>query len=165
MKTSIYILLILTSSLLVKVSNAQVNICVWCASNMNLQPGWGPVGYEYADYYYLPAIEVYYNVPERQFIYEVKGNWIINKALPARLATFNLYHAHKVVINDVLPYFEHATYKAQYASLKNDHAQHAIRDSHDIRYTEAKLHTDRNVIATNHASSTTTDISKIVAIK
>ena len=41
--------------------------------NIDSQPIWGPTGYDYVEYYYLPDIEVYYNVPQHRFIYFERG--------------------------------------------------------------------------------------------
>lgn len=40
-------------------SEAQnINISI----NIGRQPAWGPVGYDYVDYYYMPDINCYFNV-------------------------------------------------------------------------------------------------------
>lgn len=36
--------------------------------NIDTQPVWRPVGYDHVDYYYLPDIDVYYDVAKRQYI-------------------------------------------------------------------------------------------------
>ena len=43
-------------------AKAQINLHI----NINQQPVWGPTGYDHVDYYYLPDINAYYNVPSRQ---------------------------------------------------------------------------------------------------
>ena len=52
---------ILVSCLSFKLVNAQVHLSV--GVNIGAQPEWGPVGYDHADYYYMPDICVYYDVP------------------------------------------------------------------------------------------------------
>lgn len=69
-------------------SNAQIQLGI----NINIsdQPRWRPAGYDYAEYYYLPDIETYYYVPQRQFIYMSNGRWVFVK--------YDLYDNNKVVI-------------------------------------------------------------------
>ena len=93
-------------------ADAQINI------NLGLQPAWGPVGYQHVDYYYLPDIETYYYVPNKQFIYLNNGKWIYSAGLPSRYRTYNLYNGYKVVVNEPKPYLRHATYKVKYAKYK-----------------------------------------------
>jgi hypothetical protein len=115
-------------------SNAQVKLNV----NVNLgsQPTWGPEGYDYVDYYYLPDIDAYYSVPQRQFIYLDGNRWAYANSLPPRYAGYNLYNGYKVVINEPKPYLRADVYRVKYAKYKggNGPKQIIIRDSHDQRY-------------------------------
>jgi hypothetical protein len=115
---------------------AQVRVNV----NIGAQPIWGPVGYDYVDYYYLPDVEAYYYVPERRFYYLEGGKWISGVALPERYHDFDLYHAHKIVINEPRPYLRHEIYRERYITYKGHHDDEFIRDSHDRRYWEIKEH-------------------------
>jgi len=112
-------------------TKAQVKVGV--NINIGSQPEWGPEGYEYVDYYYLPDIEAYYYVPRHQFIYLSGGRWIFAAALPARYH-YNLYSGYKVVINEPRPYLHHNVFQARYASYRGHHDQVIIRDSRDERY-------------------------------
>ena len=47
--------------------------------NISSQPVWGPAGYDRVQYYYLPGIDAYYNVPRREFIYRERGRWITSR--------------------------------------------------------------------------------------
>ena len=108
--------------------------------NIGLQPIWGPVGYERADNYYLPDIETYYNVKERQYTYMVNGVWVSSFSLPPNHRDYDLYGGHKVVINGSRPYLRNNLYRERYANFRNRHDQPAIRDSRDSRYFENKDH-------------------------
>ena len=44
-------------------AEAQVRINI----NIDMQPAWGPSGYDYAEYYYIPEINIYYDVLSRMF--------------------------------------------------------------------------------------------------
>ena len=50
---------------LVQPATAQVSVNI----NIGSQPVWGPVGYDYVEYYYLPDIDMYYHVPTQQYVY------------------------------------------------------------------------------------------------
>jgi hypothetical protein len=97
-------------------SLAQLNVNV----NIGSQPLWGPVGYEHVDYYYLPDIDSYYYVPQRQFIYLNAGNWVFGTALPSRYSGYNLYNGYKVVINSPQPYLHYKSIKLSMPALKGE---------------------------------------------
>ena len=78
MKKFFLILLVATGSIISKPATAQVSVGI----NIGSQPTWGPVGYDYVDYYYLPDIETYYYVPKHQFVYLSNGKWIFATSLP-----------------------------------------------------------------------------------
>lgn len=63
------LLLLLISFGYLSQQNADAQIRINANINIGNQPLWGPVGYDYVDYYYMPDIDVYYHVPQRQFIY------------------------------------------------------------------------------------------------
>ena len=50
MKKMILLMLLIGGLTIVQKAGAQINI------NLGLQPAWGPAGYQYVDYYYLPDI-------------------------------------------------------------------------------------------------------------
>ncbi len=108
--------------------------------NVGLQPVWGPVGYERADNYYLPDIETYYNVQNRQYTYQINGSWVTTYTLPPNHRDYDLYAGHKVVINGSKPYLRHDIYRDRYSNFRNRHDQSVIRDSRDNRYFENKDH-------------------------
>ncbi len=130
MKNSIVFLAILFISCFKFSAQAQVSINV----NIGTQPVWGPVGYDYVDYYYMPDIEAYYSVPRREYVYYDGGTWITSRGLPPRYSTFDRYGAYKVVINEPSPWLYHDRYRTQYVKYKGRHDQVVIRDSHDERY-------------------------------
>jgi hypothetical protein len=104
--------------------------------NLGSQPVWGPVGYDYVDYYYLPDIDAYYSIPERRFIYFDAGRWVFAASLPPRYARFDLYGSYKVVVNEPRPWLRADVYRVKYASYKkwDGPRQVVIRDAHDNRY-------------------------------
>lgn len=115
-------------------AGAQVKLSV----NINLQPDWGPVGYDHVDYYYLPDIDCYYDVPNHQYVYHSGNTWQRAAKLPARYGYYDVYKSYKVVVNQPKPYLHNNIYKAKYASYKGHAAEPIIRDSRDDRYRKAK---------------------------
>lgn len=112
-------------------SKAQVRVQV----NFGMQPEWGPSGYEYANYYYLPDIDVYYNVPRRQFVYQTRGRWEFASSLPYQYRGYDLYSSYKVVINDDAPYMRCDYYRGQYGRYRGYYGrQRIIRDAPRPRY-------------------------------
>ena len=129
--------LFLTSTL-----DAQLSISL--GFNIDRQPVWGPTGYDHAEYYYLPDIGVYYNVPEQRYYYNERGRWVGRATLPSRYRGFDLYNSYKVVINERTPYRNDAKYREQYASYKGRHDQQAIRDTKESKYFVNKNHPEHN---------------------
>ena len=127
-----YIFALIAAVLLSSTAFAQLSVSV--NFNVDRQPIWGPAGYDHVEYYYLPDIEVYYNVPQHRFFYSEGGRWRSGSSLPPRYRGYDLYNAYKVVVNEPKPYLNNATYKEQYSSFKGRHDQQPIRDSRDSRY-------------------------------
>lgn len=123
--------------LICKPAHTQVSVNI----NIGAQPVWGPVGYDYVDYYYMPDIEVYYYVPTHQFVYPTNGRWIFATSLPLRYRTYNIYSGYKVVINEPRPYLHFVTHKVKYAKYKgNNGRQVIIRNSNNPKYYVVKGH-------------------------
>ena len=116
-------------------ASAQVNI------NIGLQPVWGPVGYDYVEYYYFPEYEMYYYVPQRQYVYMDGGNWVFVNSLPPRIRTVNLYSTYKVVVNQPKAYLHFNEHRVEYVKYKHGGGnQVVIRDSRDPKYFVIKDH-------------------------
>jgi hypothetical protein len=135
MKKTIF-LVALIISMVGHQANAQVGVSV----NIGLQPVWGPSGYDHADYYYVPDVDAYYDVPAHMWVYQDGGVWVHRAALPGRYANFDLYHAYKAVVNVPQPWLHHDTYRSKYASYRGRHDQAVIRDSKDPKYFVVKDH-------------------------
>ena len=127
-----YVFALIAAVVLSCAVNAQVRVNL--NFNVDRQPVWGPTGNDHVENYYLPDIEVYYNVPQHKYYYQQKGRWISSSSLPSRNRHFDLYKAHKVVVNESTPWRNHVTNKDKYASFKGQHDQQSIRDSRDSKY-------------------------------
>ena len=115
--------------------NAQVKM-----SNLESQPIWGPIGYDYVENYYLPDIDAYYNVPQHRYYYYNNGGWRNGSNLPSRFTNYDEYTTYKVVVNEKEPWRNHKIYKEKYHSYKGRYDQQLIRDSKDEKYFVNKKH-------------------------
>ncbi len=100
--------------------------------NIGDQPEWGPAGYDYAEYYYMPDIETYYYVPRRQFVYMSGGRWVFSSTLPPRYANYNLYSGYKVVLPRHDSYRDFNDHRMRYSRYRNHYnRQEILRNRHD----------------------------------
>jgi hypothetical protein len=121
---------------------AQVHVGVHI--NIGSQPVWGPVGYDYVEYYYFPDIDVFYYVPTQRFVCWEGGKWIFRSSLPVRFHNYDLYTMHKEVINEDRPYLRHEYYMNKFMQYRGKHDQQIIRDSHDSKYFIVRGHSEHN---------------------
>jgi hypothetical protein len=136
------LLVLIVAVFLANTAAAQVHVNL--NFNVDRQPVWGPTGYDYVEYYYLPDIDVYYNVPQHRFFYNQRGRWISSSNLPPRYRGYDLYNSYKVVVNERTPWRKHNTYQEKYSSFKGRHDQQPIRDSRDSKYFVNKKHPEHN---------------------
>lgn len=133
------LLLVTIGSISAMHASAQVSVSV----NIGTQPQWGPVGYDRADYYYLPDVEAYYYIPRRQFIYLDAGHWVFAASLPGRYRGYDLYSGYKVVINEQRPYDHFYDHRDRYARYRNWRGrQECIRDHRGPRYDDRRRYDD-----------------------
>lgn len=111
MNKLILMALVASATVIYQPAKAQVSLQI----NIGSQPNWGPRGYDYVDYYYLPDVESYYHVPTRQFVYLERNRWVHRKSLPRHYRSYNLHQGRKVVINQPRPYLQHRVYQANYS--------------------------------------------------
>jgi hypothetical protein len=90
--------------------------------NVDLQPQWGPALYDYAEYYFLPELGIYYSVPDHVFIYPEGHGWKFSRILPPRYHA-DLYSTYKVVLNEPKPYLRHDYYATHYRDYSNIHQE------------------------------------------
>jgi hypothetical protein len=111
--------------LLAVAAHAQVSVTV----NIGSPPQWGPVGNDEVRYYYLPAIETYYDVHSSMFIFYSGGVWIHRANLPSRHRHYDLYSGYKVVMTGYhggSPYDDFHSHKTKYAKGYNGGSQQTI---------------------------------------
>jgi hypothetical protein len=118
--------------------------------NISDQPLWGPSGYDRVQYYYIPDVDSYYSVSERQYIYRDGSEWRHSASLPSRYVNYDPYHSYKVVINEEKPYLNNARHQEQFRGMKGKTDQQVIRDSHERRYVERKDHPEHDKWEKDH---------------
>jgi hypothetical protein len=137
MKKIILLFALFISSAMYKAADAQVNVRI----NIGSQPVWGPVGYDYVDYYYFPDIDVYYSVPLRQFIYFTGRNWMYAYSLPGMYRNFDPFRSYKVVINEPDPFYRNNYYRTKYMGYRGQYqSQPIIYNSRDTKYYVIENH-------------------------
>lgn len=133
MKKIILCVAIIFSAAAFNNTSAQIRLNV--NVNIGSQPNWGPTGYDYVDYYYLPDIETYYYVPKKKFVHlNPAGKWVFSNGLPHAYSGYNLYTGYKVVINEPNAYKYHKTHKVKYVGYKGNRSQGIIKNSNEAKY-------------------------------
>jgi hypothetical protein len=97
--------------------------------NIGMAPSWGPSGYSDVQYYYLPDVQAYYDVPSSMFIYYEGGSWIRRSYLPYKYRNYDLYHGYKVVLKDYhgnTPYMHYDQHRNTYAKGYQQGSQRTI---------------------------------------
>ncbi len=79
-------------------------------------PQWAPDYYPGVRYYYLPDIEVYYDLSLREFVYLNNGQWMYSRVLPPVYSYYDLYSGFVVVLNRNVyrPWMHHQFYISNY---------------------------------------------------
>lgn len=114
--------------------NININVNI----NLDKQPSWGPSGYDYAEFYYMPDLNIYYDVINSLFYYYSGGAWTSNQYLPYGYRKYDFYNMYKVVINERQPWLNNKTHKKSYSHYKGDKTQEPIRFSNNTKYNTSK---------------------------
>lgn len=79
-------------------------------------PQWAPPYYAGARYYYLPDLELYYDLSNREYIYLLNGRWRFSPYLPAIYQNYDLENCYCVVLNVQVykPWLHHQYYLSHY---------------------------------------------------
>lgn len=124
-------------------AQAQISVNI----NLGTPPQWGPAGYTDVQYYYLPDVEAYYDVPSARFIYFDGVTWIRRAHLPSRYRSYDLYNGYKVVMTDYRgnePYAHFKDHKIKYAKGYHGQAQKNIGEK------PGKGNSGKNVYSKSH---------------
>lgn len=140
MKKIFYLSLLFIGIGFAQPGNAQVSVSI----NIGSQPLWGPVGYDYVRYYYMPEIDVYYDVMNRRYTYYQGNRWVTKSKLPGRYKNFDIYRTYKVVLNDSNPWRYHSRHRNSYGRYAHNHTQVILRDVDRDRYRHSHGRYDRH---------------------
>ncbi len=79
-------------------------------------PQWAPPYYSGARYYYLPDLELYYDLSSREYIFLMDGRWNFSPYVPAMYRNYDLNNCFSIVMNvDVYkPWLHHQYYVSHY---------------------------------------------------
>jgi hypothetical protein len=105
-------------------------------------PVWGPVGYDEVEYYYLPDIQVYYDIRLAQYIYFGNGKWVRSRYLPSYCRNYDLHHGYKVVLADYhghSPYTHFHDHKVKYYKGYKGKPQKS-RGEYKVKYEDHDHH-------------------------
>jgi len=111
--------MVLSAFLFTSETKAQIRL----GFNLNLgggRPSWG-LQASAGDYYYMPEIDTYYDIPHRQFIYFQGNNWVTASSLPYQYRDYDLNRGFKVAINENRPYMHGDVYRNRYSSYYNNY--------------------------------------------
>lgn len=150
MKT-LKLIVIVMALFLAGTTQAQVSVNV----NIGSPPMWGPVGYSNVQYYYLPDVYAYYDIPSSMFIYQSGGVWVHRTYLPSRYRNYDLYNGYKVVMTDYhgnKPYVHYEDYKRRYAKGYHGPAQRNIGERPENGYSGTKGHSNRQYKESNQGN-------------
>ena len=114
---------------------AQVHVSV----NIDIHPAWGPSGYNYVEYYYIPEINVYYDLINRVYYYPYRNRWVSAMYLPEPYWYYDFYSLYKVVLNGVArPWRHNRNHIHLYSGYCYNYAQVPIYYMSDARYRLAR---------------------------
>ena len=127
-----FALILTCSAYTMQAQRVSVNI------NIGSQPAWGPVGYDYVDYYYMPDIDCYYSVNQGLFFYMNAGRWVGVRYLPYAYKNYDFYTMYKVVLVGHDPWMCNNRHRREYARYRGYRTQPVIRYSRDVRYRNSR---------------------------
>ncbi|MDR0836541.1 MAG: hypothetical protein LBN11_08200 [Tannerella sp.] len=121
------------------INKSEAQLQVHVSVNIDVQPAWGPSGYNYAEYYYIPELNIYYDVIHQLFHFIDRGRWISTRFLPVTYSYYDFYSLYKVVINNVLdPWRYNRNHQRLYYSYCYNYAQIPIYCMNDHLYYRAR---------------------------
>ena len=109
------IILVVFGLMFFTASQAQVSVNL----NFGTPPVWAPAERVETQYYYLPEIDSYYDLPAQRFIYLRNGRWIRSEKLPTRYSNYNLRGGKVIHLTDYrgnAPYKYHKSHKIKYVA-------------------------------------------------
>jgi hypothetical protein len=108
------LLIAITIAVLATPANSQAQVYAYAGPGQ--VPSWGPAGHAQVRYYYLPDLQMYYEVPTAQFIFFNRGHWVATRHLPPVYRSYNLHAGPKVMLryNGPYPYEGFGVHRQRY---------------------------------------------------
>jgi len=105
-------------------TKAQVSVSV----NIGTPPAWGVYGCDDTRYYFIPDIDIYYDVWYGYYWYLDNGAWVYTTILPHRYRYYDFYNGYKVVLGyrGNTPYRYYHDHCNRYYSYRNYHGPRQI---------------------------------------
>ena len=98
-------------------------------------PVWAPAKAVATQYYYLPDVDMYYDVPAERFIYVKNGKWVRAERLPVAYRGYDLKKGQVIYLTDYRgnsPYLFHKNHKVKYKGKKYKSAKKVyVSGKHD----------------------------------
>ncbi|MBC7524655.1 MAG: hypothetical protein H7239_09480 [Flavobacterium sp.] len=117
--------------------NAQSQVTV----TFGKPPVWAPAKPADVQYYYLPDVDTYYDVPSSKFIYQRNGKWFRSAALPAQYRNYNLKGGNVVYLTDYKgnePYKFHKDHMMKYPKHMKKMKKNDAENYHDNDNTKQR---------------------------
>src|SRR5476651_2496364 len=129
------------------IAGAQLRVGLGLNVNIGARPSWGVPGNYAGNFYYMPEIDSYYDIANRQFIYDEDGNWVYADNLPYYYRDYDLNRGYKVVVNEPRPYLHADFYRQQYRAHYNTYRRpevYAQQYAHPTYRNDQRFDNNRN---------------------
>ncbi|MES2329514.1 MAG: hypothetical protein V4539_07925 [Bacteroidota bacterium] len=70
--------------------------------------------YNAGNYYYLPEIDTWYDIPNRHFIYFEYGRWVFSRELSNKYRDYDVNNSYKVLVDETRPYLRANRFRERY---------------------------------------------------
>lgn len=99
-------------------------------------PAWAPPydDVQHVRYYYMPDIEVYFDLSNQEFVYLQDGSWMFSSSFPQMYPGFDLNNSYVVMLDNQVyePWMHHHYYISHYPRYYY-HSVYNVTDTRDIR--------------------------------
>lgn len=106
-------------------------------------PVWAPAYYPGVRYYYIPDIEVFYDLSNQDFVYLDDGQWLFSSTLPSIYSSYDLYNGFVIALdlNVFQPWMHFHFYVANYPRYyyRNFYNKSEIANIRGFNENERKL--------------------------
>ncbi len=130
--------------LFISATQAQISVNV----NLGTPPAWAPAKSIATQYYFLPEIDSYYDLPTKQFIFPYNGKWLKAKKLPKQYKNYNLRKSKVDNLTDYRgdsPCYDHKKHKNKYQATRlNPNKAIYVQKHNNGKYKDQKKYYKNN---------------------